>query len=258
VPQNAIDGKNSTHFLGRKIPVRFRGKTTLGPKAARINNAQTKIQILPRSKNRFIAPLPSSSKCVKDSNFFFADFTSQPFEQKVSTWKTGLILPELRWYFHCLRVVAAFMRKSYSAFTILEIMVVVALIGLLTAIVVPHLLSVRDRGNQKICISNLRQIDQAIELWAADNKALPTDTVMHTNLIPYLRVLPTCPASKGGTFYSDYGMTFVQDLSFCTANFSLASTPHMLNGSPVAVAAGDAPQSFTAQNFPKPRKTPRR
>lgn len=220
-----------------------------------MNNAQSSIWIIV-----WIEKLVhrSGSRCVKNSNFFSLDFTSQPFGQKGATSKTGVILPELRWYFHCLRVFAAFMRKGHLAFTILEIMVVVALIGLLTAIVVPHLLNVRDRGNQKICISNLRQIDQAIELWAADNKALPTDPVMHTNLIPYLRVLPKCPASKGGTFYSDYGMTFVQDLSFCKANFSLASTPHMLNGSPAAVAAGDAPQYVPTQNFPKPRKTPRR
>ncbi len=149
------------------------------------------------------------------------------------------------------------MRKRLSAFTILEIMVVLTLVGLLTAIVTPHLLSARNRANQKVCLNNLRQIDQAIQIWAAEAKALPTDVVTHTNLVPYLRTLPTCPAVRGGTFFSDYGMTFVQESAFCIVNVSLASAPHSLN--PIAaspVAAGDARPSATVpkENFPKPRR----
>jgi prepilin-type N-terminal cleavage/methylation domain-containing protein len=147
------------------------------------------------------------------------------------------------------------MRSSRYGFTILELMVVVTLISLLTAIVVPHVLNARDRANQKTCINNLRQIDQAIQLWAADSKSLPTDIVTHTNLAPYLRKLPTCPAIRGGSFNSDYGMTFVEDPSYCVVNFSLASSPHSLNSTfaPV-IAAGDTPQTPATENFPKPRK----
>jgi hypothetical protein len=112
-----------------------------------------------------------------------------------------------------------------------------------------------NRGNQKSCINNLRQIDQAIQLWAAETKALPTDVVTHTNLIPYLRKMPTCPSVKGGTFLSDYGMTFVEESSYCVANFSLASTPHSLVSDQASVIAiGDHPQNVTTENFPKPRK----
>lgn len=151
------------------------------------------------------------------------------------------------------------MRRRYFAFTILEIMVVIALLGLLTAIVIPHVLNARDKGNQKACISNLRQIDQAIQFWAADNKALPTDIVTHTNLIPYLRKLPTCPAVKGGNFASDYGMTFVEDPSYCVANVSFAATPHSLSlGSASPMAVGDSRQNSVTENFPKPRKSVKR
>jgi len=151
-------------------------------------------------------------------------------------------------------ILTSFMRRSHSAFTILEIMVVVILVGLLTAIVVPHVLKARDRANQQTCINNLRQIDQAIQLWAADSRSFPTDIVTHSNLIPYLRNLPTCPAIKNGSFRSDYGMTFVEDPSFCRINVSLASTPHSLSGSAVPVAAGDSAQPMATENFPKPRK----
>ena len=127
-----------------------------------------------------------------------------------------------------------------SGFTILEVMVVVALIGLLTAMVVPHVLNSRNKADQKSCLNNLRQIDQAIQLWAVESKALSTDVVTHTNLVPYLRKTPACPAVKGGTFFSDYGMTFVGDPSFCVVNVSLASAPHIINSGngPVAARGG--------------------
>jgi prepilin-type N-terminal cleavage/methylation domain-containing protein len=145
------------------------------------------------------------------------------------------------------------MRRRF-AFTIIEIMVVITLLGLLTAIVVPHVLSARDRGNQRACISNLREIDQAIQLWAVDSKALPTDPVTHTNLIPYLRKLPTCPAVRGGNFGSDYGMTFVEEPSYCVVNVSLASSPHSLTpGSIPTLAVGDASPNSVMENFPKRR-----
>lgn len=148
------------------------------------------------------------------------------------------------------------MRKCRSAFTILEIMVVVALVGLLTAIVVPHVLNARDRANQKTCINNLRQIDQAIQLWAGETKALSTAVVTHTNLIPYLRNLPTCPAVKGGNFGYDYRMTFVEEPSYCFENVLLTSTPHSLNSNAASVTViTDTPQKSATENFPKPRSS---
>jgi len=153
--------------------------------------------------------------------------------------------------------VTLFMRKRCSGFTIVEIMVVVALVGLLTAIVVPHVLNSRDRASQKACLGNLRQIDQAIQLWAADSKSLPTDIVTHSNLAPYLRKLPTCPAVRGGSFTTDYGLTFVEEPSYCKMNVALASMPHSLNPSSAnPVVAGDS-QAPVNENFPKPRRNKR-
>jgi prepilin-type N-terminal cleavage/methylation domain-containing protein len=152
--------------------------------------------------------------------------------------------------------VTLFMRKRFG-FTIVEIMVVIALVGLLTAIVVPHVLNSRNRASQRACLSNLRQIDQAIQLWAADTQSLPTDIVTHTNLVPYLRKLPTCPAVKNGNFNADYGLTFVEEPSYCKVNVSLASMPHSLTpGKVVSIAVGDS-KAPVNENFPKPRKNKR-
>ena len=120
------------------------------------------------------------------------------------------------------------MSKQHSGFSILEIMIVVAIIGLLLAIAIPRFINARARRSQKTCINNLRQIDGAIQQWALDSKSPSSAVVTHANVLPYLKGSPTCP-SAGGTFSTDYGMTFVKDPPFCVTNANTASYPHSLS-----------------------------
>ena len=124
------------------------------------------------------------------------------------------------------------MRTKRKAFSIIELMIVVAIIGLLTAIVFPAIMRYHLYARQKSCIANLRQIDQAIQLWADESRARPTDVVTHSNVMSYLRFLPSCPSSSpvGGTFVKDYGLTFVNEEPFCIANSGLEGTPHVFVG----------------------------
>ena len=90
-------------------------------------------------------------------------------------------------------------------FTLVEIMIVVAVIGLLAAIAIPNFLRARDTSQQNTCISNLRQIDSAVEQWAMETgqssgSAPPS---MTTTLTPYIKLnanssIPLCPA--GGSY----------------------------------------------------------
>ena len=50
-----------------------------------------------------------------------------------------------------------------SAFTLVEIMIVVAIIGLLAAIAIPNFVKARSTAQANVCINNLRQIDGAIQ-----------------------------------------------------------------------------------------------
>ena len=73
-----------------------------------------------------------------------------------------------------------------AAFTLVEIMIVVAIIGLLAAIAIPNFVKARTTAQRNACINNLRQIDGAIQQWALENNAGPADAVTEANVAPYL------------------------------------------------------------------------
>lgn len=93
------------------------------------------------------------------------------------------------------------MNKSRNAFTLVEIMIVVAIIGLLAAIAIPNFVRARATSHKNACVANLKQIDGAKATWAIEKKKVGTDTPAATELYGsqnYIRDEPTCPAS--GTY----------------------------------------------------------
>ncbi|MFH1837004.1 MAG: prepilin-type N-terminal cleavage/methylation domain-containing protein [Candidatus Omnitrophota bacterium] len=83
-----------------------------------------------------------------------------------------------------------------KGFTLVEIMIVVAIIGLLAAIAIPNFVQARTSAQTNACISNLKQIEGAIVLYNLDTGADPATVAA---LAPdYLKAEPTCPGAGTG------------------------------------------------------------
>ncbi len=89
-------------------------------------------------------------------------------------------------------------------FTLVEIMIVIAIIALLAAIAIPNLLRAVAKSQSAACINNLRQLDTAIQQFSVVAGKHVGDIVnFPDDLTPYIRltkdgVLPVCPG--GGTY----------------------------------------------------------
>ena len=101
-----------------------------------------------------------------------------------------------------------------KGFTLVEMMIVVALIGLLAAIAIPNWVHARSTSQTNACINNLQQIFGATQQWALENKAASTSTVIFANVQPYLKNSVICPAG-GTTFANSYTLVNVSTKPVC-------------------------------------------
>jgi len=112
-----------------------------------------------------------------------------------------------------------------AAFTLVEIMIVVLIIGILLAVAIPSFVQARESSRAKACVANLKQIDSAKQQWAMDQKAGSTASPGSTDLSPtYIRTYPTEP--EGGS----YTVNSIASVPTCSigANATNPSLSHTL------------------------------
>jgi general secretion pathway protein G len=114
-----------------------------------------------------------------------------------------------------------------AGFTLVEIMIIVAIIGLLAAIAIPNFVKARATTQANACINNLRQIDSAASQFAIEQNKKTGDGVNYPDdLTPYIKLnasssIPPCPA--GGS----YDCSTIGDPPTCDLSDTV-TPPHVL------------------------------
>ncbi len=104
------------------------------------------------------------------------------------------------------------LNKKRGAFTLVEIMIVVAIIALLAAIAVPGFLRARKRAQASKILNDLRLIDAAVDQYAIENNKTSGSLITAAQWTAYLKRGSTLYSTGKDLFGNDYGSVSVDTL----------------------------------------------
>ncbi|MGB8168183.1 MAG: prepilin-type N-terminal cleavage/methylation domain-containing protein [Chthoniobacteraceae bacterium] len=130
------------------------------------------------------------------------------------------------------------LNKNRGGFTLVEIMIVVAIIALLAAIAVPNFLRARKRSQATRILEDLRMIDSAIDQYAIENNKSGGNNCNWTDIKNYLKT--------GSSLYNSAGIDM---LGGTYVGFSVDSIPKLSTGT-FAKLSDVAPSDFWSPFYP--------
>jgi prepilin-type N-terminal cleavage/methylation domain-containing protein len=102
--------------------------------------------------------------------------------------------------------------RSGKAFTLVEIMIVVAIIALLAAIAVPGFLRARKRSQASRVLNDLRVIDNACDMYAIENNKKTNDPIAVADWTNYLKKGTNLYLTGKDILGNSYGPQAVDDI----------------------------------------------
>jgi prepilin-type N-terminal cleavage/methylation domain-containing protein len=105
-----------------------------------------------------------------------------------------------------------------AGFTLVEIMIVVAIIGLLAAIGIPSFQKARDNARTKACINNLRVIDGAKEQYAMDSNVATGTAIANSAINEYIKGGYTSLECGAGGVYAAEALGTDPSCSYATTD----------------------------------------
>ena len=132
------------------------------------------------------------------------------------------------------------MKKNKKGFTLIELLVVIAIIGLLATLSVIALNTARVKARDARRVSDVKQIQTALEMYFDANSAYPIVSNGSVPTSTYISSVPTnpqpvdggCPAATNYVYNSD-GATYT--LAYCLSNLQPAATQGRATATPAGI-----------------------
>ena len=133
------------------------------------------------------------------------------------------------------------LNKRRGGFTLVEIMIVVAIIALLAAIAVPNFLRARKRSQATRMLEDLRILDSACDQYAIETNKSTGDTVAWSDIQKYLKT--------GSVLYNANGYDMLGGQFSNSATFSVDNLPK-LSSTTFGKLSDVAPSDFWSPFYP--------
>ncbi len=117
--------------------------------------------------------------------------------------------------------------KRHQAFSLVELMIIVALIALIAAVAVPNFLRARKRAQATRILDDLRLIDGALDLYATETSKTAGDQATWADIQPYIK--------KDSILYNSNGLDLLGN-AFSSGVYSVDNPPRIDPASFVALA----------------------